>query len=390
MTVLDARRETARRSVWDELSGALADLGVFIPIAVVLIVRNSLSATAVLLAAGLMYLLVAAVYRLPVPVQPMKALTAFAIALELPPDVIAAAGLLMGLIFLVLSGSGLLALVRRAMPLPVVRGVQLAVAFALAKIALKLVFAAPAAFGAQPPPAATAVLALVLLAGLLRFPRTALPLAVVGGAAVMLLNAEPSGPLGPSGLGPPHLDTAVLWTALTALVLPQVPLTAASSCVATADSARSYYGERARRVTPGRLGLTVGGTSLLVASLSAMPMCHGSGGVTAHYRFGARTALAPALIGTAMVVAALAFGARAAGVLAGFPLWILAAMLAASAVLHIGLLKDLHTRSDLAIAAVIGVGSLFLDLALLLVAATAAWWLHEHVRRRRERTEVGA
>jgi sulfate permease, SulP family len=56
-----------------ELAGAVADVGVLVPIAVALIVGNGLSATAVLLPAGLLYVTAAWVYRLPVPVQPLKA-----------------------------------------------------------------------------------------------------------------------------------------------------------------------------------------------------------------------------------------------------------------------------------------------------------------------------
>jgi hypothetical protein len=56
-----------------ELAGAVADLGVMVPIAVALIVKNGLSATAVLLPAGLLYVAAGLLYRVPVPVQPLKA-----------------------------------------------------------------------------------------------------------------------------------------------------------------------------------------------------------------------------------------------------------------------------------------------------------------------------
>src|SRR5665647_2557958 len=56
---------------WREASGSVADLGVLVPLAVVLVVGNGLSATAVLLPAGLTYLLVARVYRVPVADRPL-------------------------------------------------------------------------------------------------------------------------------------------------------------------------------------------------------------------------------------------------------------------------------------------------------------------------------
>ena len=110
-----------------ELAGAVADLGVLVPIAVALIVQNGLSATAVLLPAGLLYVVAGLLYRLPVPVQPLKAFGAIAITLGLGTNEIAAGALLMGGIFVLLGGSGLLDRVAKIFPRPIIRGVQLCV-----------------------------------------------------------------------------------------------------------------------------------------------------------------------------------------------------------------------------------------------------------------------
>src|SRR5215510_11591749 len=82
-----------------ELAGAMGDLGVFVPIAVALIVKNGLTPTAVLLPAGLLYVAAGLVYRLPVPVQPLKAFGAIAIAQGLGSSEIAAGALVMGAVF---------------------------------------------------------------------------------------------------------------------------------------------------------------------------------------------------------------------------------------------------------------------------------------------------
>jgi len=73
------------------------------------------------------------------------------------------------------------------------------------------------------------------------------------------------------------------------LVLPQIPLTFGNSIVATADTARIYFGTGAVRVTPGRLSLSLGITNVIAGFIGAAPLCHGAGGLTAHYRFGARS-----------------------------------------------------------------------------------------------------
>src|SRR5205823_8335915 len=121
-----------------ELAGAVGDVGVLVPIAVALIVKNGLSPTAVFLPAGLLYLVVAAVYRLPVPVQPLKALGAIAIAKGLGANEIAAAALIIGAIFVVLGRFGLLDYAARAFPRALIRGVQLTVRLLFLKISWKL------------------------------------------------------------------------------------------------------------------------------------------------------------------------------------------------------------------------------------------------------------
>src|SRR2546423_13078408 len=132
-----------------ELAGAVADVGVLVPIAVALIVKNGLSATAVLLPAGVLYLAVAFVYRLPVPVQPLKAFGAIAIAKGLGSNEIAAGALLMGAIFLVLGRVGVLDLAARGFPRALIRGVQLTVGLLFLKIAWGLVTSPPKGFNAH-------------------------------------------------------------------------------------------------------------------------------------------------------------------------------------------------------------------------------------------------
>ena len=358
-----------------EVAGALADLGVLVPIAVVLIVSNGLSATAAILPAGLLYVCAALVYRLPIPVQPLKAFGAIAIAKGLGVDVIAAGALLMGLVFLTLSRTGALDLAARAFPKPLVRGVQLAVGLLFLKIAWGLATEPPPAFAAAAlsPQVAVPLTALVLASALALRSRPVTIALVAGGAAVALADAGHLS-AGPSAVSLPSLDGAALWTALTLLVLPQIPLTFANSCLATADAARTYFGDRAKHVRPGRLATTLGSANVLAGAIGGMPVCHGAGGLTAHHSFGARTAGAPLLMGVSLLALALLAGSGLGALLAAFPLPVLAGMLAAAGVLHIRLLRDVRTPFDLSVAAVIGFTGVATNLAMGLVLGLALWW----------------
>jgi hypothetical protein len=359
-----------------EVAGALADLGVLVPIAVVLIVSNGLSATAALLPAGLLYVVAALVYGLPIPVQPLKAFGAIAIAKGLSVDVIAAGAMLMGLVFLVLARTGALELAARAFPRPLIRGVQLAVGLLFLKIAWGLVTDPPAAFAAAalPADAAVPIGALVLAAALALRSRPITIALVAAGLAIAVADAGSSMTVGPSPVTVPAMDAAVVWSALTILVLPQIPLTFANSCLATTDAARAYFGERAAIVRPGRLATTLGGANVVAGTIGGMPVCHGAGGLTAHVSFGARTAGAPLLMGIAVLVLAITVGSGLAGLMSAFPLPILGGMLAAAGVLHVRLLRDLQGRWELAVAVVVGLVGVAVNLALGLLVGLAAWW----------------
>jgi hypothetical protein len=369
-----------------EIAGAVADIGVLVPIATALIVKNGLSATAVLLPAGLLYVVAALAFRLPVPVQPLKAFGAIAIAKGLGSDAIAAGALLMGVVFLVLGRTGLIDLAAKAFPKPLIRGVQLTVGLLFLKIAWGLVHAPPKSFRDHGADTQTLViLGVLVLAAALAFKRRLVSLLfVVVALAVALSRAHGAIDLGPSSIATPDLDAATFWTAFTVLVLPQIPLTFANSCIATTDAARTYFGERASRVRPGRLATTLGLANLFSGAIAGMPVCHGAGGMTAHRAFGARTAGAPLAIGGALLVLALGFGAGLAALLAAFPLPVLAGMLAAAGVLHIGLLRDLAGVRAWAVALVIGGIGFEVNLAVALPVGLALWWVPVgavHLRR---------
>ena len=366
-----------------ELAGAVADVGVLIPIAVALIVGNGLSATAVLLPAGLLYITAAAVYRLPVPVQPLKAFGAIAIAKGLGSDEIAAGALLMGVVFVTLGRLGLLDLAARTFPRPLIRGVQLTVGLLFLKIAWELVNHPPKGFQehALNPEVALplAMLTLVLAFALRAYPITLVLVAVGGVTAIVLAGDQAT--LGPSALALPSLDVATFLTAFTVLVVPQIPLSFANSCLATADAARVYFGKAGERVRPGRLATTFGSANLLAGTISGMPVCHGAGGMTAHYAFGARTAGAPLVMGGALLTLALAVGSGLAALLAAFPLPILAGVLATAGVLHILLLRDLRSARAWAFALLVGAVGFGFNLTVALGLGLALWWGAEALRR---------
>jgi sulfate permease, SulP family len=369
------------------LAGAVADLGVLVPIAVGLIVTCGLSPTAVLLPIGVLYVVSGVVYRLPVPVQPMKAFGVIAIAQGLGADVIASGALVLGVVFAVLGCSGLLGRIAGAFPLPIIRGVQLSVGLLLCHLAWDLVTTTPVVLADHTRPAWWLVGGAITVAiAALALRRRGISLGLLGLAIVgMVVANDGSLALGPSPIHSPELSWSTLATAAVVLVVPQLPLTFAEACLATADTARVYFGESASRVRPGRLAVSLGVADLVAGGIGGIPMCHGAGGMTAHHSFGARTGGAPIMLGSALIAVGLVLGASLTAILAGFPVPILAGLLAVAGLLHVTLLKDLRNPVHWALALAVGLAGLLSNLAIALAGALLIWWVTRAVRSRRER-----
>ena len=375
-----------------ELAGAVGDLGVLVPIAVALIVKNGLMPTAVLLPAGLLYVVAGLVYRLPVPVQPLKAFGAIAIAHGFGADDIAAGALLMGVIFLVLGVSGLLDWVAKVFPRPIIRGIQLSVGLLFCQLAWKLVTATPKAFSDHRHSIwwLAGATVIVIAAGLLLRRHQIALVFIVLAVVAMVLSFHGSVTFGPSAVHAPHLSWTAFSAAAVALVLPQFPLSFANSCLATADAARTYFGDAARRVRPGRLAITFGLANLFAGGISGMPVCHGAGGMTAHRSFGARSGAAPVMLGSLLIGLALAMGATLTASLSGFPVPILAGLLTVAGLLHIALLRDLRGTANWTLALAVGITGFLSNLAVALVGALVIWWLARLIQAWRARRDSEA
>src|SRR3990172_8055727 len=121
-----------------EFSGGLGDIGVMVPIMATLIVQNGFNATSLLLVFGLTYVATGVYYRVPVPVQPLKAMAAIAIAQGLGADAVCAGAIVIGILLLALAATGLIKPLTTLFSHGVIRGIQLAVGLLLLRAALKL------------------------------------------------------------------------------------------------------------------------------------------------------------------------------------------------------------------------------------------------------------
>lgn len=392
------------RLTWGEVSGALGDLGVFLPMAAALITVNGLSATGVFFGVGLAYILTGLVYRLPLPVQPLKAVAAIAIAQGLSAGTVTAAGWWMGLLLLVFAVTDAARHLGRLFTRPIIRGIQLGLGLLLMRSGVLLALRRELIPGgaeqvvrlaSRPVPLGwllAAAALILLLYGVYRKGPISL-IILTFGALVSLVWGGAADGLGQARLGlalpriaPPLLPD--LWSALVLLVLPQVPLTLGNAVFATADTAQAYFGRDARRVTSRALLTTMGISQVIAALVGGVPVCHGSGGLTAHYKLGARTGMAPVLIGSLCLVLALFVDGNILPILALVPYPVLGALLAFVGMQHGLLARHVRGREEalvvILIAAVgFATGNLALGFGVGIVAQQGGK-LTRHLRPRRE------
>ena len=367
-----------------EAAGGLGDLGLLIPISVALVTLNGLNATAVFAGVGLAYIGTALYFRVPVPVQPLKAFAAAAIALDLHADVLAAGSLLMAAAMGLLAVSGAAGWLTARFPVVLVRGIQASVALLLTKAAIELAQRGNWA-GLPPIDPVLAVTMAVFCCGLLfalgdsnRLPGSLLILAAGAVVGVAVSGLPSSMHPGPQAVGISVPDAAAFGTALTTLVLAQIPLTFGNSVVATADAEREYFGQRARRVKPRAVAGSIALNDALAGLVGGLPVCHGAGGVTAHYRLGARSAAATVFAGAVLLSLAIALGAALPDVLTRLAPGALAGMLLYVAIQHGLLSSRLDLLSDRTIAAGMGLitlvsGNLAIGFGAGVIALVLRW-----------------
>lgn len=324
-----AERSGPAAASWrGDAAGALGDLGTLLPYLVGFITLAGVDAASVLLAFGMALLAAGWRYRLPFPVQPMKAIGAAALAQGAlgglhAPTVLALAAAVTGVFWLAAAHTGLADRLGRIVSKDVVHGIVLGLGFALVLQALRQL-------AADPWVGVAAVLATLVLLGRAGWLLMALLLA--GGMALgawrqpqllQQLAWEPALSLPkPQWSG---LDQAQVWIAALALAAAQVPLTLGNAILGVVNETRRLF--PGVPIAEGRVARSTGWMNLLAAGLGAPPMCHGAGGLVAQVAFGARTGRAPMLLGAVLVVLALVAAPSVAALLALLPSGILAALL---------------------------------------------------------------
>jgi len=283
-----------------ELAGSMGDFGTILPLVLAVALVAGLDIGYIFLFFGIWFVISGLLYRVPVPVEPMKVIAVIAIAEAIGPGEIAAAGILLGVIFLVLGTGNWMNLLEKWIPDSVIRGIQLGLALLLLKTSGGFMLEDPIYFG----------FGVAIIVGIFLFSRwrkipdlSSLVLILLAlGAGIVIQGLPQLVFLSPPALVLPEPGDFI--PALSVLVIPQALLTLTNAILATSLLSRDLMSVK---LMPARLSRTIGLMNLVSVPFGGMPMCHGAGGMAGMYRFGARTGGANIIAGGIFVILALFF-----------------------------------------------------------------------------------
>lgn len=248
---------------------------------------------------------------------------------------VAGAGLWVGAAIFVMSVTGLLRWAVKVVPIPVVKGIQLGAG-------LSLIIGAGASqlqpLGWLYPVldnrlwAVGAFLVLLLTQRLQRFPY-ALVVFLLGLLFALIQVTRTHQSLPWFRFWQPEFQVPTMIgsdaTSPIYMAIGQLPLTTLNSIIAVTALAADLLPEVP---TPSvtAIGLSVALMNLTGTWFGAMPVCHGSGGLAAQYRFGARSGASVIFLGIVKIILGLFFGSTLLGLLGQYPKSILGIMVLAA------------------------------------------------------------
>ena len=341
--------ETMRKQPLAEISGSLGDLGTFLPITIALATADQISLSATLVFTGLFNIITGCVFGIPLPVQPMKAVAATALLASLTARETQAAGLFVAACVLILSVTGLLRWFTDAIPIPVVKGIQVGAGLALilsagTKAMTSLSWTGPSWADNY----IWLLSAFILLMLLVNAPRVPFALAIfILGlifASVRLATSSY-----------PHVPNFSVWfpdfrvpsgsewkTGILSAGIGQLPLTTLNSIVAVVHLSSDLLPDLSSPSATS-IGLSVALMNLSSCWFGSMPVCHGSGGLAAQYRFGARSGASIIFLGAVKLVLGCFFASPLMNLLDRFPIALLTIMVFGAGLELAGVGEGLNT-----------------------------------------------
>ncbi len=361
----------------NEFAGAFGDIGTDFPLIIAMILAAGLDSTSALVMFGTMQILTALIYRMPMPVQPLKAMAAIVITQEISGDVLYGGGLAIGILMFILTVTKLIDLLAKVVPKCVIRGIQFGLGIKLSLLALGDYVASEGTYGYWL--AAVAFILTVVLIGNRKFP-AALFVIVLGIVYAFIFNVDSTDLVASVGFRLPQLHVPEWTDILTGLVLlaiPQIPLSLGNSILATKQVSDDLFPDR-KSLTVRKISFTYAFMNLINPFFSGIPSCHGSGGMAGHYTFGGRTGGSVVIYGSIYLFVGLFLSNGFENVIHIFPLPVLGVILLFEGIALMLFIRDIvPSKSEFSIAILVALmaSGLTYGFVVGLLAGTSLYYL---------------
>lgn len=322
---------------FSEISGSLGDLGTLLPLLVSLSISNQVSLSSSLLFGGIYNIITGVYYDIPMAVQPMKSIAAIALLANLSATQVAGAGLSVSVFVFIFGLTRFITLIQNLIPLAIVRGIQLGTALSLFSKAADLILKSNKwkFFNlAWVDNFVIAILALLYVIVCYNHKRnySAIILFLVGIAFSIIrlyhFNLQLPGPeiSIPTPFVPSWNDIS---SGFMQAGLGQLPLTLLNSVIAVSVLVQDLFPKKS--ISTHSIAMSVGIMNIIGIWFGSVPYCHGSGGLAAQYRFGARTGVSIIFLGILKCICGIFFGPSLLSLFQQIPTSILGVMLVIAA-----------------------------------------------------------
>jgi len=361
----------------NELAGAFGDIGTDFPLIIAMILAAGLDSTSALVMFGTMQILTALIYRMPMPVQPLKAMAAIVITQEISGDILYGGGLAIGVLMFILTVTKLIDLLAKVVPKCVIRGIQFGLGIKLSLLALGDYVASEGTYGYWL--AAVAFILTVVLIGNRRFP-AALFVIVLGIIYAFIFNVDSTDFVASVGIRLPQLhipEWTDILTGLVLLAIPQIPLSLGNSILATQQVSDDLFPDR-KSLTVRKISFTYAFMNLINPFFSGIPTCHGSGGMAGHYTFGGRTGGSVVIYGSIYLFVGLFLSKGFENIIQIFPLPVLGVILLFEGIALMLFIRDIvPSKSEFTIAILVALmaSGLTYGFVVGLLAGTSLYYL---------------
>ena len=317
-----------------EYSGSFGDLDVLLPFLLDLSKRQLIFLPGAFFWGGFFNIVTAIQWNIPMPVQPMKAISSIALTDGLTYNEVITSGLITSAVVTLLGLTRTIYIVNRYIPKDIVSGMQLGLGLNMIKKGITTIkdtntwLAMNSYFSAS----------IIGICTLFLFKFKKCPVALIlflSGFILALIDVSSNpnisletgfnisnlefGLINPIINNAYNLTTSDFYNGFIKGALPQIPLTILNSVISVGDLAMELFPNTNPPISKASIATSIGIMNTIGCLFGGMPMCHGAGGLAGQYKFGARGGFSMLIIGCEKIIIAIFLGRSLEQILTIYP-----------------------------------------------------------------------